>query len=343
MKNKVSLKIIPILLLLISTLPIGVYVSLSALNKLQNDADTINNIGYIRGSTQRLLQPGLKSDQQTVIHEIETKFQEVDRTFISENRNYLYISDFQSRYHQLKKCWSELKDLSLHSTSPTQIEPEQDSCWDIADTTVNAATQIAKKKHDETVLTFFSIAGIIFILLVFTLFLIYTEVRNRLEVTVLQDSLTKLYNRNHLLEQLKSRVKSFERLKYPFSILFIDIDHFKQINDTYGHHIGDTILKSFASILQTVLRDEDVAFRYGGEEFVILATYANASQAHILAERIRKKVSQYDFKIDYPVTISLGISEYRINDGIDKLLTQADNAMYKAKAQGRNQTCIYTP
>jgi len=341
MKTKVSLKIIFILVLLISTLPLGVYISLSSLSKLENDANTVNDIGYIRGSTQRLLQCRFNGNQKKIIKEIEVKFQEVDNDFISKHKGYLNISSFQTHYDQLKGCWKELKHVISESNSQEKIYLTGELCWNIADNTTNAATKIAEKKHDQIVITFFVIGTVIFVLLSFTLFLIYTEVRNRLEINVLQDPLTKLYNRNHLLEQLQGRIKSFERSRRPFAILFIDIDHFKQINDSYGHNTGDDILKNFASLLQLTLRDEDIAFRYGGEEFVVLAKDADTSQAYKLAERVRKKVEAYDFKIDHPVSISLGVSEYSKDDTIDKLLTHADNAMYKAKNKGRNQTCTY--
>jgi len=336
MKNKVSVKIISILLLLISTFIIGIFISLNSLQKLRDDATSINNIGYIRGSIQRLAHVDNPLEQEKILQEIQTKFKELKKHFLHDNEAYLDISDFNNKFQELQACWEVIEGNHLNK-GPLLCK----SSWKIADRTARAATEIAHVKYDEIVVTIVSIGSIILLLLILALLLIHFEVRNYLEINILKDPLTELYNRNHLLEQLSSTISSFHRLKQPFSLIFIDLDHFKYINDTYGHQTGDRILKDFSCILSSVLRGEDLPFRYGGEEFLILAKHANEEDAYLLAERIRKKVKEHDFNIGYTITISLGISEFGQLDTIDTILSHADSAMYQAKDQGRNQSCIY--
>ena len=340
MKNKISLKIISILLLLLSTLPAGVYFSISALEKIQTDTNTVNNIGYIRGSTQRLSQNIMKDEHHKIIEEIEHTFKSIDQGFISKNKDYLTISDFILHYTQLKIDWDTLKTNYSGNTSEEDMHISIRACWDNANEAAKAATDISKVKLDEITLTIYSIGSLIFILICLAIFVIHTEVRNKLEMNIILDPLTKLYNRSYLFQELKSSVKSYARTKLPFCIIFFDIDHFKEINDTFGHRVGDRVLKTFALLVNEALRDEDKAFRYGGEEFVILAKFTNAEDAYRLAERLRIKISEYDFDLDCPVTISLGISEYKEDDTIDSIITRADEAMYKAKTLGRNQSYI---
>jgi len=337
MKNRASLKIIFILLLLTSTLPIGIFISLSSLEKLRDDATAINNIGYIRGSIQRLAHASVTTEKEQIIYEIREKFEELENHFIVENKMYIHISDFESKFKKLQDCWAMIESSHLKSSSNDLCERS----WQVADKTASSATQIVHKKYEEIVLTIFTVGSIVFALLLLAIFIIHFEVRNQLEVNILKDPLTKLYNRNYLLEQLKNRITSFNRLKQPFSLIFMDLDHFKYINDTHGHQTGDRVLKEFSSLLSPLLRSEDIAFRYGGEEFLILAKSANEAEAYLLAERIRKKVSAHDFNIEDSVTLSLGISEFTEFDTLDTILSHADSAMYQAKEQGRNQSCIY--
>jgi len=343
MKNKVSLKIISLLFLLLSTLPLGLFLSLSSINKLQNDANAVNSLGYIRGSSQRFSHITADEEKQHRINEIEKKFIEIDSSFLPQNKDYLKLSNFTKHYNELKTNWNTLKIQILSNVSQEQLLESKKACWKSADQTTNAATKISEQKYKEMIFGISAIGIFIFILIFSVIFLMYTEVRNKLEIEAIHDPLTNLYNRTHLMDELQGRIKVFERLKQPFSLIFVDIDHFKDINDNCGHLVGDKVLKEFAYIVQEELRDEDKAFRYGGEEFVILAQYNNASQAYKLAERLRMRISEHNFELECPLTISLGISEYHKGDNRDSLLKHADDAMYKAKELGRNQTYVYNP
>ena len=342
MKNSISFNLIILLLLLLSTLPFGVAVSTSVLSKLQNDAKAINSIGYIRGSSQRLVKNIPLKQKQAIIKEVEHKFYELNTFYIVNNKSYLEQTDFSLHYQKLISIWATLRTSILENNlSDKELIELSENSWKTADNTANISEDISRLKYNESMLVFFAIGSFIFLLLIFTIILIYTKVKNTLEVNVIQDPLTKLYNRTHLLKTTEKTIKSFKRNKDPFSLLFIDIDHFKPINDIFGHSVGDKVLIDFSKLLQHFLREDDIAFRYGGEEFIVLVKHANASSSYILAERIRKNVETFNFSTEFFVTISLGISEYKEGDTIDDIINHADKMMYKAKAEGRNRTCIY--
>ena len=161
------------------------------------------------------------------------------------------------------------------------------------------------------------------------------------------DGLTGLYLVRHFKNKLASEEKRAKRYNKIFSILFFDIDHFKKFNDTYGHHIGDEVLKQVATIFKNSLRDGiDLAARYGGEEMIALLPETDIKGAYIVAERLRNAVANHEFtgyKTSLHVTISIGISEFPSSDTDSlELIRKADTALYQSKEGGRNKTTIYT-
>jgi diguanylate cyclase (GGDEF)-like protein len=157
------------------------------------------------------------------------------------------------------------------------------------------------------------------------------------------DSLTGLYVRRYFLVKLQEELHRAERYDNILSVVMADLDHFKNINDTYGHDAGDRVLKAIGKFLQQNIRDVDMAARFGGEEFVIMIPEAANDAAHILSERLRKQMSQLKIEDLPPITISLGIATYP-NDGSDMadLIKKADAAMYAAKMAGRNRVFKYS-
>ena len=155
-----------------------------------------------------------------------------------------------------------------------------------------------------------------------------------------KDPLTGVYNRGALDEALRREIGFSRRQSGNLSLVILDIDLFKAINDDYGHIIGDCVLKAVAASIQDCMRSADQLFRYGGEEFVVLMRDTDAKGACLLAERIRKTVETLPCRCsgaDIPVTISAGVSLLGEEDTPLSLLDRADQAMYLAKQQGRNQ------
>lgn len=157
------------------------------------------------------------------------------------------------------------------------------------------------------------------------------------------DGLTGLYNFRYFRESLSRELQKAERFKYPASLAMIDIDHFKQYNDTLGHPKGDLVLAEIASIINKNKRAYDIAARYGGDEFIMILPYANRSQTVSLAERIRKDVAAHEFpggRSAPRITISAGIASYPENARIrSRLIKSADQALYLAKEEGKNRVC----
>ncbi len=169
------------------------------------------------------------------------------------------------------------------------------------------------------------------------------EAAKQLAVT---DGLTKVYNHRFFQELLEKEYKRSDRYDTEFSLIMLDIDFFKKINDTYGHLLGDEILKEIAALILECLRSMDVVARYGGEEFAILLPETNLPEAIKTAERIRRTIENHDFMEvqggkPLKITVSLGVTTYpsdNINDRSD-ILTKADIALYEAKETGRNRVC----
>lgn len=157
------------------------------------------------------------------------------------------------------------------------------------------------------------------------------------------DGLTGLGNRAALDSALYRELQLAERHHHELSLLMIDIDHFKQVNDVYGHTRGDEVLKAVAQTIQTVCRDSDISFRYGGEEFVVLLRKTDATGAHIIAERIRNRIAKIILghngdAIKPTVSIGIGTRATDKREQIHDIFERADQALYRAKNQGRNCT-----
>jgi len=158
------------------------------------------------------------------------------------------------------------------------------------------------------------------------------------EILAMIDRLTNLYNRHKLDEVLMANKELADRYKNNFGLIFIDIDHFKNVNDTYGHNIGDEILKSLSSILLSSTRKTDTVGRWGGEEFLIIVPNADKESIMTFAENLRVKVENFQFASVGHLTISLGASIYKSQETCSDVMTRVDKALYMSKNDGRN--CI---
>ena len=159
------------------------------------------------------------------------------------------------------------------------------------------------------------------------------------------DPLTKTYNKRYLLEALDAEFKRAKALHSDFSLLFLDLDHFKKVNDTWGHDAGDFVLREFAQLIRgQYLRTKDIFARYGGEEFVILMGNTPAPVAAEVAEKMRASIELHAFIYEgkrIPVTSSMGLAELQTGiESAQTLLKLADQALYEAKNTGRNRLCI---
>jgi len=155
-----------------------------------------------------------------------------------------------------------------------------------------------------------------------------------------KDGLTGVWNRRSLDDDISLIISKHQRKPIKASLIIMDLDHFKNINDTYGHGVGDEILIKIAALLRSIVRTSDQIYRYGGEEFILIAEDADINDAAILAETIRSRVEKSRLFEKQSVTISLGVAELSQATSAQSWLDLADEALYRAKNAGRNQFCL---
>ena len=196
------------------------------------------------------------------------------------------------------------------------------------------------------------LSGAVFVLLVCRLMLTtVSDVRRiaALEVENVTDPLLGIYNRRYLEQRLKEEVSRANRYGLALSVCIMDIDHFKRINDSYGHPIGDEVLKNLGNLLRNKVREVDLFARYGGEEFVMILPNTRAQEAIVLAERLRKAVEDSRIvvesggRLEFDCTVSLGLTTATAGKRESRqLLREADQALHRAKASGRNRVEVFT-
>jgi diguanylate cyclase (GGDEF)-like protein len=163
------------------------------------------------------------------------------------------------------------------------------------------------------------------------------EQQREIEKLINIDKLTGLYNRHKLDSELIKEVSKSTRYNTKLSIIILDIDNFKCINDSFGHLVGDNILKEFSNVLSKNIRSSDTLGRWGGEEFLIICPFTNLDEIKILANKIKEILESSNFCTKQSHTASFGVAEFDLNEDLEQLLTRADKALYKAKINGKNR------
>ncbi len=171
--------------------------------------------------------------------------------------------------------------------------------------------------------------------------------KQKLLERAIRDHLTKLYNRLYLEEEIPKEIERARRYSYPVSLIMFDLDGFKEINDCYGHQMGDEVLIKFADLLRDRIRATDIPVRYGGEEFIVVLPHTYGEEAYRVAERVREdfqKVTMEVHKNVLVLTVSAGVATMEGSDmTLEDLISMADRAMYRAKKLGKNRVEVYTP
>ena len=166
---------------------------------------------------------------------------------------------------------------------------------------------------------------------------------DRIAILASTDEMTGTLNRRSIWALLEEQIKTLEETPYSLSITLVDFDHFKLVNDQFGHMVGDTVLRTFGAIIRETLRANDRLGRYGGEEFLLVLPRTSAEQAFDIMERLRLRVENFDWQSIKPglkVTVSAGIATYQKGETATELLKRVDQALYKAKETGRNRSAI---
>ena len=163
------------------------------------------------------------------------------------------------------------------------------------------------------------------------------ELKDNYKKLATTDALTSMHNRYSIMNLISSEINRFNRYKTPLSIIMYDIDFFKNVNDNYGHDVGDSVLSTLSSLIMSNARDVDIFGRYGGEEFLIILPNTTLENAKQYAERLRKRVEEYSFEVVSKITISMGVVEIKDNENIDEIFKRVDDLLYVSKHNGRNR------
>lgn len=162
--------------------------------------------------------------------------------------------------------------------------------------------------------------------------------QKELEIINITDTLTKIRNRHYYNQEIKKEIANSNRYDYPLSLVIFDIDHFKDINDKYGHDVGDNILCEYTKFISSNLRKGDIFCRIGGEEFALIFPHTNIKNAYNVVDKLRIKIENHSDKI--PVTMSFGVAQYVKDESLELFFKRADEALYEAKNSGRNRVVI---
>ncbi len=169
------------------------------------------------------------------------------------------------------------------------------------------------------------------------------HIEQQLQELASYDSLTGLLNRREAMRVLKEQMELSQRLQLPLGIAYMDVDHFKPVNDLYGHETGDKVLRLIAEILKESVRSSDIVSRWGGEEFILISHNTGLNDIHQLAEKLRSNLQQELGEHTPPITISIGVTVTQGNEEIAHVLARADRGLYRAKANGRNRVEVIKP
>lgn len=298
----------------------------------KDDAAIINSLGKIRGSIQRYVKLILVKDESLDVAEVDRTVNELISQYENDNIPFL---------ESIKTTWSNIKELSdkylkdsNHSNRQLLIS-ESEKIWETSENLVRSK-QYSSENDMVYLLLPVAFLTLEFFVGIGLLYIVKKYVYDNLESITLYDLLTDVYSRRYFFELLKGEISKAQRKEYMFSVIMFDIDHFKKVNDTYGHDKGDYVLKTIADIVKSSIRKADALSRIGGEEFTILLPDTNIDKATALAERVRRSVEDYKFDVVGRATISLGVTEFKADDSSDTLFKRVDEAMYLAKNSGRN-------
>ena len=204
---------------------------------------------------------------------------------------------------------------------------------------VFAPSDIISMLHQTPIQVLTFMATFISLILISNGFVLMIKERadERIRLMAMKDRLTGIWNRIRLEEAAQQEIARLERYGHPVSLIMMDLDHFKQVNDQFGHGMGDQVLKEFCAVVQSCIRTTDILGRWGGEEFVLILPNSGYTSAVLLAERIRSEIEQHIFPDELRLTTSLGMAVCQSTDTWNSWLERADQALYRAKSIGRNR------
>jgi len=268
--------------------------------------------------------------------------------------NDIVVFDITPLFKQLNEDRINYEVIKRENINNTFVNSKEEvkSYRQILDTNYWLKAQLPKAKLNKGLNDLITkiVTGLIFLLIIIIIifgFIInqtYNKVikslRDKIEkITELSetDYMLNIYNRSKFMEELKNEIKRVNRYGNNLSLIMLDVDYFKEINDRYGHMTGDQILIKLTEVINRKIRDLDIFARYGGDEFIIITPNTDLDEAAKLAQRLRESIAETNFENLQGVTCSFGVAEYSSQDNIDSFIKKVDDALYQAKENGRNR------
>ncbi len=343
---RVSTRLVLIVLVLLAGAVLNGITVYTVERETASDTRTIDVIGVIRGSVQRIVKletNGVRSP--TAIAQLDGLINS-----FPFQRNRLYFSgdekNFRAAFARFTRSWTAIKGLIVRYRSTggeltrRRLLSESETAWQDLD----AIMTFAQRAADQRLGAFFryllgiTVAdSVIFLLL---LQMIRTYIRDELERLAQRDTLTGLWNRRSFDVIGQTLHAAFQRNGRPFAVIFFDLDHFKQINDRYGHPAGDAVLREVAGRVAQRLRHGDAICRIGGEEFSVLLPDTGLGKGVEVAESLRQAIAAVPFSPGCAATASFGVAESRRAETLTELIARTDRLLYQAKAAGRNRVQV---
>ncbi len=313
-------------------------------DNLSSDSRFINKAGVVRGIIQHVtLNISLDNNIEKTEHlkKVDLALNGLKGERAEWGQRDL-LDEFDRSLKQLEEDWALLKQALLQQHSSQEAKKllglKAELCWKEANKLVLEAEAFSEKKASRLQIMLDSVLWLIVITALLSIWMTWYFVRHRLERESVVDELTGIANRRGYDQAIKDEISRASRYSSPLSILVCDIDFFKKVNDQHGHSVGDSVLTSLAKLLIRNIRKTDQVFRFGGEEFVILCPQINESGALSLAESIRKAVVLHPFITGDPLSVSIGVAQYKPEQSEAEFFESADKALYHAKKSGRNRS-----
>ena len=343
-KLEVSKEMLKWVYLLITFFFLGVVVVTFETFKERYYAKVINDSGRVRGEIQRISKLYFAGDLKkatNLFSQIDNYLQELNK----EVSNLEFpIIDWNKNLKptEVEICWKKLKNFILNNKRE-EVLKSSEKCWYLADKQTTLYQQIAERNllilnALYTILVFLSLG-----LMLWLVKLIKVDISLNLERRANYDTLTGIINRNTFTKIYNYLSK--DEFAYPIGFILFDLDNFKEINDKYGHQVGDKVLKAVAEVVKKSLRKTDIFARWGGEEFTILLPHTDSEGSIKVAEKIRKTLENlYIPELDgRKITASFGVTTVKKFEPLEEVFSRVDKALYKAKEKGKNRVEFIPP
>ncbi len=346
-KRSISKKFLKYLSFLFVALLVGFLLSIYIMSRGSHYTEVVNLSGKVRGDIQRYAKIYFAGERK----KLKPVAEEIDKYLarLKEKVSTLTLPfwDYGKNFKPEKviDCWDDLKRLTLKTLPSEEIEKKvfqiSEECWIKA----NKITDFYQKISERN-LRLLEFLYYLFIILgaavnLFLLYMVASKPFRRLEFRANYDPLTGIMNRAALHDMFNFVSK--DPFFWPISLIMFDLDNFKEINDTYGHNVGDMVLKKVAETIKRHLRRSDIFARWGGEEFVILLPHTDLRGAVKVAEKLRRALEELEIPQlkGRKITASFGVSELRQGESLEEAILRADKALYEAKAKGKNRVEIF--